>query len=337
MTGENPFLIDFSWRSVVGGHRWEPARVLGDKEKRVRTYLTDGVTAGSAPGYTRYYPLSEQTALFKVFAELEIKPDTILGFANEFGMLLGDKREQILFKNSEAREVLSAGEAQSLWHNEILAMREASYLWDIIQNRDVETLALHFTWRGDHVVYNRAPDLPPSSKSPSKQFKMGIASMAGDQTTPTGHRRFEPGDLIQPALYQLQSIINERLKEETAARMLWEEGDARLVMRMVPKSLLGAMWFQFAEMIDKRQSLKQCEQCGKWFRVAGGIGRTDKKYCSQRCRTQWYRARTAEAAKLFSKGKTPAEIAKQFDTDVRTAEVWIASGRTSPKRRGSRK
>jgi len=339
MAGENPFLTDFAWRVVVGGHRWIRAKPLGARDKPDRAYLIDGIAPGVPYKYERYFPLSEETGLFKIFSEVEPTADSISEFADRFGMLRGDDREIVVPKvpigNSDQN--LVAGETLGGWADEIFAMRQAVYLWDLIQNSDLATLGQLFTLRGDDIIFQSVPDGIDLTTKPPKPLSDAVRSFSRDRGAPGGELRFEEGDLIQPALYQLQSIVNDRLKAETASRLLWDPDSRDLVLRMAPKNLLGALWFQFAEMVSKKQGLKQCEQCGKWFRVAAGIGRTDKKYCSQRCRTQWYRARTAQAARLFARGKTPAEIAKQFETDVRTVEAWIASGRTPLKRRSPRR
>jgi hypothetical protein len=339
MAGENPFLTDFAWRVVAGGHRWIRAKPFGARDKPDSTYLVDGAAPGVPYKYERYLPLKEETGLFKIFAEAEPTEESISEFADRFGMLRGDDREKIVPKVpiGNPHQNIVGGETFNEWAGEIFAMRQAVYLWDLVRNADLATLGQLFTLREDDIIFDSTPEGVDLKTKPPKPLSTHIRSFSRDRGGPGGEQRFEKGDLIQPALYHLQGIVNDRLKAETASRLLWDADSRDLVLRMVPKNLLGAIWFQFAEMVSKKQGLKQCEQCGKWFRVAAGIGRTDKKYCSQRCRTQWYRHRTAQAARLYTRGKAPAEIAKQFETDVRTVEVWIASGRTPLKRRGSRK
>jgi hypothetical protein len=69
-------------------------------------------------------------------------------------------------------------------------------------------------------------------------------------------------------------------------------GSARLCIR--PYSLLGALWAQFALAIDGGANLGACKQCGKWFMLEAGrgrSGRSDKEYCSDACRMRAYRKR----------------------------------------------
>jgi hypothetical protein len=73
-------------------------------------------------------------------------------------------------------------------------------------------------------------------------------------------------------------------------------GSARLCIR--PYSLLRALWAQFVLAIDGGGNLGACLQCGKWFMLEAGrgrSGRSDKEYCSNACRQRAYRERKASA------------------------------------------
>jgi hypothetical protein len=69
-------------------------------------------------------------------------------------------------------------------------------------------------------------------------------------------------------------------------------GSARLCIR--PPSLLHALWAQLVVAIDGGGNLGACVQCGKWFMIEvgkGRSGRSDKQYCSDACRQRAYRER----------------------------------------------
>lgn len=62
--------------------------------------------------------------------------------------------------------------------------------------------------------------------------------------------------------------------------------------KMVPNSLLAAMWLQLANASTKSTAFKQCEFCPHWFPVGPGTGRKpSKRFCSNRCRVAWNRAK----------------------------------------------
>jgi hypothetical protein len=61
-------------------------------------------------------------------------------------------------------------------------------------------------------------------------------------------------------------------------------------LKLIPKSLLAAMWLQAANASIKSIALKQCEFCPHWFPVGPGTGRKpSKRFCSNRCRVAWNR------------------------------------------------
>jgi hypothetical protein len=66
---------------------------------------------------------------------------------------------------------------------------------------------------------------------------------------------------------------------------------AKSRFKLVPTSLLAAMWLQLANAGTKSTAFKQCEFCPHWFPVGPGTGRKpSKKFCSNRCRVAWNRA-----------------------------------------------
>ena len=67
--------------------------------------------------------------------------------------------------------------------------------------------------------------------------------------------------------------------------------DGRAVLRIRPRSLMGAMQLQFAQAVSTGLDIRNCDHCGKLFEIGGG-GRTRKaRFCSDRCRTDYHVAR----------------------------------------------
>lgn len=90
--------------------------------------------------------------------------------------------------------------------------------------------------------------------------------------------------------------------------------------------LLNAIWFQFAKAIDAGRRFARCKQCGKFFEISGGAGRTDKIHCSQRCQIAAWRERRRKAKQLRAEGATLREIAKQLGSDVSAVKGWLQKG-----------
>ncbi len=64
----------------------------------------------------------------------------------------------------------------------------------------------------------------------------------------------------------------------------------RAQSRMVPSTLLGAMYLQMLDELTGRPSFKKCKWCPNWFSYGRGTGRREtKEFCSDRCRVAWNR------------------------------------------------
>ena len=135
--------------------------------------------------------------------------------------------------------------------------------------------------------------------------------------------RFVPGDPIGPALHCMQNLINEHLHQRASPRLLWEQSRDRLGLYIVPEGLIGALWLQFARAVERDAKFRQCPECGTWFEIAPGRGRTDKQFCSTACRTRAYRTRQAEAARLHGEGRSIEDIARELESDPATVRGWI--------------
>ena len=60
--------------------------------------------------------------------------------------------------------------------------------------------------------------------------------------------------------------------------------DGRPSLRILPRSLIGAMWLQFAQHVSSGLKVKICSQCANWFEVGGDARRIDAQFCSDACR-----------------------------------------------------
>jgi len=67
----------------------------------------------------------------------------------------------------------------------------------------------------------------------------------------------------------------------------------KLEQYLEPKSLLAAMWVQFAGAIEGTTSFSPCAECSNWIDTVPGSNRPDKIYCSDACRMRAYRKRKA--------------------------------------------
>jgi Putative ATPase subunit of terminase (gpP-like) len=302
-----PKIIAFYWDVPQGGFRWMDASAIADATPR--RWLTDAVPVGLAMDVRRYNPLDEYPALFRTFADTPLTEDGISRFANQFGGL--GAWEQIRL-TSGPEVVMGMGESRQIWMNEIDAMRRAVQLWDAVRHRDapwfeqhvrVESRSSEEIWVSyleEGVLYHReviGPDLAGFVK---------------------------PHDVRRPTLLVVQKMINTRLWEQTAPRLLYDPERDGLGVYLVPKNLLGALWLQFARAIDGNKDYRRCGgRCGQWMAISLDAHRTHKRFCSDACRNKAYRERQAEARRLYVEGLSVEQIAQQLGADFRAVQRWV--------------
>src|SRR5262249_35060082 len=125
-----------------------------------------------------------------------------------------------------------------------------------------------------------------------------------------------PGDVVLPALFYVQRRINAWIEGAVSPKLLWDEAGGRMGLKLVPGSLLAALWVQFARAIEGNRHYRECKECGRWFEVSPEAARTSRLFCSGPCRSRAYRGRQELAQKLHAKGHTLEEIARELGSDV---------------------
>jgi len=88
----------------------------------------------------------------------------------------------------------------------------------------------------------------------------------------------------------------ERWNRRSPARLAIEFDpivtDGTPTLRIVPRTLLDALWLQVAQSLASSTSLRQCIECQSWFVFGTGTGRRKSAdYCSDRCRKAAWRQR----------------------------------------------
>lgn len=104
-------------------------------------------------------------------------------------------------------------------------------------------------------------------------------------------RNFFAGDVVAPACFYLQRAVNWRMQGLVDVRLVWDADDNRGRLHLVPKSLLGALWVQFALAINGDKEYRECGHCSTWFELSPGTARTSRFYCSDACKMKAYRER----------------------------------------------
>jgi hypothetical protein len=121
----------------------------------------------------------------------------------------------------------------------------------------------------------------------------------------------------------VQDKVNARLEGQVSARLVCDAKRNRATLRLVPDSLLGALWLLFGEAVAGDKGFRRCDQCGLWFELGLPGGRRSRLFCSGACRTRSHRARREKALEFHRQGKDPKEIAKATATGLGTVKRWL--------------
>jgi hypothetical protein len=313
------------WHVAQGGYRWIESHAWNEPAEAKHLFLTDGRPTGAAGlGVRQYQPLTASSGLFRTFAETEPTLEGIKSFADRYGLLGPDLLVRIpLYDHAGGKGVpLGLGEALRDWTNEILVMRDTIRLWESARRADVEALSRMIKWQDDGraVAYESHPGLS-LDRLPESPFYADRATIAYE-----GHPILEhltPGDMIGPALQQVQGVINRRLHGRVSPRVLWQPRTGQRNLYLVPHGLIAGLWWQLARAFERDREFRRCIECGTWFEISGASGRSDKVYCSNACRTRVYRKRQVEAARLHAEGHSIEQIARQLESEAETVAGWI--------------
>jgi hypothetical protein len=300
-------LGEFGWSVSKNGYQW--AKPTGHTADR---FLCDVVPRVEGNFYFKdaysYYPLQNHKGLFRKFAN--IKPaagksirDAIKEFADEHGLL--GLQAQFTGQKPGLDEMASLGESQKHWEAEITSMRQVVELWDAVEQRDGKVLS-QIVWDDNLEVVRY------------------LGTMFSREIYPeVWANRNDP---ITPAWMFIRRMVSLRLKIYTHTDAVPSDGLRGASLRIFPHNLIGALWLQLSHGLSGNLHYAQCPACKEWFELSPGTGRSDKEFCSIKCRQKAYRGRKERALELHLQGKTIKEVAAECETAQKTAEGWLAKG-----------
>jgi hypothetical protein len=330
-------VFDFRWPVPENGHEWIQAPVFGDErginrsapfpvgkasEKPVWA-LTDKLAFGGQYLIRLYAPLTTESGLYRNFACLDSSDrDSILRFANAYGMLGKGQPTNVLVEYEGKSALRRAVETWKTWKDEVIAMRRAVTIQDMLESGDIDGISRFVYWKDERCLYESRsgsrPDYPDLGDS------WELIEPVEDL--------FRVGDVLMPARFLVQRWINKQLMGNTGPQLRYDVRTAKQVMQIFPTTLLSAMWLQFAQAVSGSRKHKNCPVCGTWFEIApkgvirtkngDGPKRMNRVFCSDSCKTKDYRDRKVSALELKAQGKTVAAIAKELDTPVDTIKKW---------------
>jgi hypothetical protein len=289
-------LTNFEWAVPKEGYRWVTGKrwvgKLVPSENRLAA-AAEGTESFliecPSEAATMNRPLHD--ALFREFAETPLTPEGVLGFANRHGwlgvaQLVGSEVFRDETHPPRERPVRLC-ERKDTWLAEIAAMYRLVRLWDSIAHgrRHAHNGAKRFEQR---IAWIPDVEMRYEWVTDYENEREVIASRV---LRPDLFERLQGlKNLKQVLPWYLQLAVNKKLHEHGVhVRLLWDRKFEHLGLAMVPTTLIGFLWLQFAKAIEGGTSYRQCKDCGKWFAFGAPSGRTDKRFCSGTCKARTHR------------------------------------------------
>ncbi len=114
-------------------------------------------------------------------------------------------------------------------------------------------------------------------------------------------------------LMRLRLLIDDNIDD---TRAITTAGGKIAIM---PKSLLAAMWLNFAKWLNGDLILERCSFCQSWFEKT----HHNRHFCDGRCKAGSYNANKDEVSRMSKEGKSPKEIAKTLGKDLGLIRKWL--------------
>ena len=317
-------LFDFSW-SVAKGYEWltvEPSEVQSPDPPRAAWVLREVPDQAARS----YQPLTDATGLFRTFASARPTKAGVLAFANEYG-LLGTRK----YLDPDPQEVPDAlageqvvGERLSDWITHILVMKDAVDVWDLVATKDEAGLK--------KLQRSRKPFTKPSAHRLAEPAAVEPQHDAytADGFDRLGYYESPRSASLSDAWTFVMDAVTQHL-EETGVEMTmkWSATERTARFYVAPRSLLAAMWVQFAEAVSEQKTYERCRLCGTPFEVSTAQTgkRTNRRFCSDEHKNQFHYEKRTRARQLRDEGATPREIADEYETTVAAVKKWLATGR----------
>jgi len=287
---------------------------------------------------TTYSPSKETLILFKLFSDMNSAPESYVDFANKYGTL---KHAEILFLD-DRKDNYVFGESILFWYRQQWMLKYAGLLWEWIKNNDKEKLSLVIKWKDERNI-----DFQLGSQQTMENFISNKFSWTGyayvfhfgkleccinNNYRLSGkisnvyaiRQQTQVGDILLPAINLLQSIINYYLYTyPTKLTLFYNVKKRHYQQHLTPTNLLGAMWYQFQQVITGERKIKQCPICRQWSDVTTIKGSWEK----HRDCANWDRVTKGRKIKkilaLKEQGLFNQDIANDVNVDIYDVERWL--------------
>ena len=292
-----------------------PGVLHPDALKNAHLFLTEKASVRSNQAEC-FIPGIENPALFREAANLDESPESLAAFSNRWG----------LFCDPSEFARCSPNELSKLTRTRMAEKLALGNLWPKeFQGRIDKGIALFGLWRLRLLKWSVAAwDAYDSNSStrirrffrqtPQGKWALNWVDQVAARHLMLTRATVRLKDLVtsqedivilieserprfrEVLLMHILDLVNEQL-EEVSRPTLFRNEDDKIEMRFVPRQLEGFLWAQFAEAIAGGKKYKPCAVCGAWMGVSPGLGRPEKKTCSDKCRQRAYRKRKDKSLK----------------------------------------
>ena len=312
--------IEFKQRVCIEGYRWEEIyvpkfarHVLGlfqGKRSLLHEMSPDSPEYWNAldemweqvqaqeETHKEYVP-EDVPDLCRTFANTNISKDCILEFANRYGLLGVSEmipiEEERNPDGSIWREYGSV-ECAYEWKRQILLMRGCVEILDLVDDPfkpDKIALSKIFT-RHCGRWHVKSTYLPGYTRQGNVEH-VDLDIWSSDSET---FAAFGRDGVAGVAAEFLRAIADSQLSFTTTASVVREGDSGNLALVYRPKSLLGAMWLQFAKVMTHTDNTRACLECGKIFEFQ----RRTKLFCCEACQKKFNRKKIRASGKAASYG-----------------------------------
>ncbi len=275
------------WHVFSGGYLCEDHLIDG---KKTRSLAPDMESRDFS--LRERFPLDEDPALFRKFAATELTEKGLIAFANEWGPLWDahDFGDDFLDPDWEEENIT---DFTWTWvpidrvFKEIRIMKSLVDLWDVLE--------------GDHE--KKLSDVIDVKREGDRNFVHGeltfkdVPDLRWSFFFEEGER---PGGIRELARMCLLYHINSALWGTCSPWLRMGERPQNATFCLIPHSLDAALWLMFAQEVLGEKELKQCVYCKAHFEISKVKNdrrqRSDKKYCSAKCRASAFRERANDLA-----------------------------------------
>ena len=246
--------------------------------------------------------------LFLTFAELPLLSlatsdcNAIEAFITCYGFLGGELTRYMRSPEDEEASDLVVGETYMDWASEVLELRYAVGLWRSLTAKDPAPLERFVSWEeaaSDEGTYVSRLTKPREAWFEEEAVILNLRSerwLTWPLSVPDAERVWtdapDRNETLKAGWHFLTSWINQGLVGRTATQLAVVPQTDQLGLTPTPTCLIGALWQQFANAVVSSEDLHICPSCGGGFPIRRTVdSRSDKTYCSDRCRQRAHRLR----------------------------------------------